>query len=120
MKLSSFCVSVPGLAAVCLFAGTVIAREEPPMTAKLDELLRHPGDYIQVCYAVLSSFPAPIPVIRSIMHGEAGFSKAKLEFMKKNRARLVPAIASKLGSVDLLRKPKPQPPDPSAPKNEIE
>jgi hypothetical protein len=105
---------------LALAAAGFAAPERPALPAGLDELLRHPGDYSQICDARASSFPAPIPGFRSIMHGEAGFSKAKLEFIKKNRAKLMPAIAAKLESVDLLRKPQPQPADPSVPKNEID
>lgn len=68
----------------------------------------------------MSSFPAPIPGFRSILHGEAGFSQKNLAFIKQNRAALLPVIAAKLESIDLLKKPKPQPPDKSIPKDQID
>ena len=106
------------LSAACVWAAGALAAEKPAPAVNLDELLRHPGDYSQICDARSSSFPAPIPAFRSIMHGEAGFSTSKLAVIKKNRAKLLPAIAAKLESVDLLRKPQPQPPDPSIPKDQ--
>lgn len=108
------------LAVACLFAGPLAAADNGTMAAKLDDLLRWPGDYSQICDAVSSSFPAPIPGFRSIMHGEAGFSKAKIAFIKKNRAALLPVVAAKLESVDLTRVPQPQKPDPAAKKDEID
>ncbi len=106
--------------AVCLFAGPLAAAEKDAMASKLDDLLRWPGDYSQICDAVSSSFPAPIPGFRSIMHGEAGFSKTKLAFIKKNRAALLPAVAAKLESLDLTREPQPQKPDPTVKKDEVD
>ena len=86
----------------------------------MDALLRHPGDYSQICDARMSSYPAPIPGFRTILHGEAGFSEKKMALIKKYRAELIPAIAAKLDSIDLNKKPVPQPPDPSIPKDEID
>lgn len=84
----------------------------------LDDLLRYPGDYSQICDARVSPFPAPIPAFRTMLHGEAGFSTARLEYIRKNRATLIPAIAAKLESVDLTKKPEPQQPDKSIPKDQ--
>ncbi|MES2707914.1 MAG: hypothetical protein V4726_15080 [Verrucomicrobiota bacterium] len=97
----------------------------PPVSAQnkgasLDDMLRYPGDYSQICDAMTSPFPAPIPAFRTRLHGEAGFSEARLELMRKNRAALIPAIAAKLEKADLTRKPKPQPPDKSIPKDQID
>ncbi|RYD25186.1 MAG: hypothetical protein EOP86_27660 [Verrucomicrobiaceae bacterium] len=86
----------------------------------LDDFLRYPGDYSQVCDALQLPFPAPIPGFRMLMHGEAGYSTARVAAMKKNRAALIPAIAARLEKVDLARKPKPQPPDKSIPKDQID
>ncbi len=108
------------LTVACLFAGPLAAAEKGTGAPRLDDLLRWPGDYSQICDAVSSSFPAPIPGFRSIMHGEAGFSKTKLAFIKKNRAALLPAVAAKLESVDLTRVPQPQKPDPAMKKEEID
>ena len=50
------------LSASLFFAGSAFAAPEKPALAdKLDKLLRFPGDYSQVCDAMESSFPAPIP-----------------------------------------------------------
>lgn len=108
------------LSVVCLFAGPLAAAEKGTGAPQIDDLLRWPGDYSQICDAVSSSFPAPIPGFRSIMHGEAGFSKTKLALIKKNRAVLLPAVAAKLETLDLTREPQPQKPDPAAKKGEIE
>lgn len=86
----------------------------------LDDLLRYPGDYSQICDARISPFPAPIPGFHSLLHGEAGFSTARLELMRAKRAELIPAIAVKLDKVDLKRKPKPPVPDPSIPKDQVD
>jgi hypothetical protein len=116
MKPSTFLLS---LSAACLLAVSAhAAPAKPELADKLDKLLRFPGDYSQVCDSTESTFPAPIPAFHSIMHGEAYFSVKNMEFMKKNRAKLLPALAAKLESLDLLRKPKPQPSDPSIPKDE--
>ncbi len=92
--------------------------EKPAMAEKLDKLLRFPGDYSQVCDAMLSTSPAPIPAFYSIMHGEAGFSVANMDYMRKNRAGILAAVKVKLASADLLKKPKKQPKDPSIPKED--
>jgi hypothetical protein len=105
-------------ASLLLAGGAAAATAKPELADKLDKLLRFPGDYGQICDASLSTFPAPIAAFRSIMHGEAGFSKANMDFMRKNRAKLLAAVAAKLETVDLLRKPKPQPIDPSIPKDQ--
>jgi hypothetical protein len=119
MKPSFLRSLVLTFSAACLLAGTASAApEKPELADKLDKLLRFPGDYSQVCDATDSTFPAPIPAFHSIMHGEAYFSEKNMAFMKKNRAKLMPALAAKLESVDLLRKPKPQPNDPAIPKDE--
>ena len=119
MKSRSLRTLLLTFSAACLFAGSALAASEKPELAdKLDNLLRFPGDYSQVCDATDSKFPAPIPAFHSIMHGEAYFSEKNMAFMKKNRAKLMPALAAKLESIDLLRKPKPQPNDPSIPKDE--
>jgi hypothetical protein len=86
----------------------------------LDALLRHPGDYSQICDARVSSYPAPIPGFRAILHGEAGFSEKKLALAKQHRAELIPALAAKLEQIDLTRKPVPQPPDPTVPKDQVD
>lgn len=86
----------------------------------LDDLLRYPGDYSQICDARISPFPAPIPGFHTLLHGEAGFSTARLEIMRKKRAELIPAIAAKLEKADLARKPKPPVPDPSIPKDQVD
>lgn len=106
------------LAAVCLLATPLSAQDKAAMGAKLDALLRHPGDYSQICDAMMSTFPAPIPGFRSIMHGEAGFSEKNLDFIKKNRAEIIKAVCAKLVSIDPAKAPKPQPPDPSIKKDE--
>lgn len=86
----------------------------------LDDLLRYPGDYSQICDARISPFPAPIPGFHTLLHGEAGFSTARLELIRKKRAELIPAIGAKLEKVDLTRKPKPPVPDPSIPKDQVD
>ncbi len=120
MNLTRIHFLTPRLAAACLFVSPLAAAELPSMAAKLDDLLRWPGDYSQICDAMSSSFPAPIPGFRSIMHGEASFSKTKLAFIRKNRAAILPAVAAKLESVDLTREPQPQKPDPTVKKDEID
>lgn len=99
---------------------TVLPATAQNKGTSLDDLLRYPGDYSQICDARVSPFPAPIPGFRTMLHGEAGFSTARLEFIRKNRASLIPAIATKLESVDLTRKPDPQKPDPSIPKDQLD
>lgn len=94
----------------------VSAQDKDP-AAKLDSLLRHPGSYSQICDAMSSTFPAPIPGFRSIMHGEAGFSEKNLEYIKKNRAAILKAVAAKLETLDPAKAPAPQPPDPSVKKD---
>ena len=106
------------MTAACLLAAVIPCSAKPALAGKLDALLRHPGDYSQICDAMQSSFPAPLPAFRSIMHDEAGFSEANLKFIKKNRTEILAAVAAKLEGLDLLRAPKPQPPDPSIKKDE--
>ena len=86
----------------------------------LDDLLRHPGDYSQICDARLSPFPAPIPGFRPILQGEASFSVQNKALMKAYRAHLLSAIANKLETIDLAKKPVPPPPDPSIPRDQID
>jgi hypothetical protein len=86
----------------------------------LDDLLRWPGDYSQICDATQMPFPAVIPAFRSIMHGEAGFSKPKMAYIKAHRAEILAGVATKLEKVDLLREPKKQKPDPSLKKDEVD
>jgi hypothetical protein len=118
--MKSFLLRAAAASMVLLTGFAAAAPEKPAMAEKLDQLLRHPGSYSQICDAMESAFPAPIPGFRSIMHGEAGFSKTNLDFIKKNRAKLLPALAAKLKSVDLLREPKPQPKDPAVKESEPE
>lgn len=103
--------------AVLLALALPLSAQEKDLAAKLDSLLRHPGSYSQICDAMTSSFPAPIPAFRSIMHGEAGFSEKNLEFIKKNRAAILKAVAAKLEKLDPAKAPTPQPPDPSVKKD---
>jgi hypothetical protein len=102
--------------ALLLTTASLPAAEAP----SLDELLRFPGSYSQICDARQAPFPAPIPGFRTIMHGEAGFSDKKLALIKQHRATLIPAIAARLESIDLTRQPTAQPKDPSIPKDEID
>jgi len=99
-------LSAPGLAAPA------------PEAPSLDALLRHPGNYSQNCDARLSSYPAPIPGFKTILHGEASFSEKNSDLIKKHRAALIPAIAAKLEAIDLKQKPTEQSPDPAIPKEE--
>ena len=110
------------LIAAILFAITApaFAQKKPAIAYTLDDLIRWPGDYSQICDAMQKPFPATIPGFRSIMHGEAGFSKAKLDYIKANRAKLLPAVGAKLEKLDLLRAPVEQKPDPTAKKGEID
>jgi len=112
----------PALLATLLLALTtpVFAQKKAAKSWTLDDLLRWPGDYSQICDAMQKPFPATIPGFRSIMHGEAGFSKAKLEYIKANRAKILAGVAAKLEQVDLLRAPVPQKPDPAAGKGEMD
>lgn len=112
----------PALLATLLLALTtpVFAQKKAAKSWTLDDLLRWPGDYSQICDAMQKPFPATIPGFRSIMHGEAGFSKAKLEYIKANRASILTAVAARLEKVDLLRQPVPQKPDPAAGKGEMD
>lgn len=92
----------------------------PPPAVSLDQLLRFPGSYSQVCDARVSAFPAPLPGFRTILHGEAGFSDKSLAVIKQQRASLIPAIASRLESLNPSVKPQPQPRDPAIPTEEVE
>jgi hypothetical protein len=77
----------------------------------LDEMLRHPGDYSQVCDIRTSSFPAPIPGFCTILHGEANFSQENIALIKKHRTELLPQISAKLAAIDLTKKTQPQEPE---------
>ncbi len=94
--------------------------KKPALAEKLDELIQHPGDYSQNCDFMDAPFPAALPAFRSIMHGEAGFSKANVEFMKKNREGIIAALSVKMKSLDFLRKPRPLPAHPDAEARELD
>lgn len=98
----------------CLLCPTARAASEAPTLAEqFDKILRFPGDYSQNCNFAVSSYPAPLPVFRSIMHSDAGISEANIKFLRENRAGVIPILTKKLEAADLLRKPVPQPRDPS-------
>ena len=103
-----------------LYAGLAntqaVFAEAPP----LDELLRHPGDYSQICDARVAPFPAPIPGFRSLLHGEASFSTKNMALIKANRPAIIAAIGKKLESLDITKKPVPPPPDPSILKDRVD
>lgn len=103
-----------------LLCAPAIAQKKAAKAWTLDDLIRWPGDYSQICDAMQKPFPATIPGFRSIMHGEAGFSKDKLAYIKANRAKILAAVGAKLEKIDPLRKPVEQKPDPAAPKGEID
>jgi hypothetical protein len=118
MKLLSLRTLLPLLAAIA--ATATAAPKKAAKTHTLDDLLRWPGDYSQICDATQMPFPAAIPAFRTIMHGEAGFSKEKMAYIKANRAAILAGVAAKLEKVDLLREPKQQKPDPSLKKDEVD
>ena len=99
---------------------TATAAPKAAKSYTLDDLLRWPGDYSQICDAISMPFPAVIPAFRSIMHGEVGFSKDKMAYIKANRAKILAGVAAKLEKVDLLREPVEPKPDPTAKKDEID
>jgi sulfatase modifying factor 1 len=109
-----------------LFASFLLICPAPAAPAKLslaeqfDNILRFPGDYSQNCSSVYSSYPAPLPAFRSIMHAYASLSQSNLDFLRKNRAGVIPILTAKLQAADLLRKPLPQPRDPSVTKKDPE
>jgi hypothetical protein len=103
-----------------ILTAPVFAQKKAAKAWTLDDLLRWPGDYSQICDAMQKPFPATIPGFRSIMHGEAGFSKDKLAYIKANRAKILAAVSARLEKIDLLRVPVKQKPDPSAGKGEME
>ncbi|HWB03372.1 MAG TPA: hypothetical protein VG796_10130 [Verrucomicrobiales bacterium] len=87
--------------------------EKPTLPEQFDKILRFPGDYRQNCNFATSSYPAPLPAFRSIMQSDAGISEANIKFLRENRAGVIPILTKKLETADLLRKPVPQPRDPS-------
>ncbi len=103
-----------------LSAATSAMAQEPAMAEKLDKILRHPGDYSQVCDAMGYPMPAPIPGFRPIVHGEAFVSEKNIAFLKKNRAEILSAVSAKLQAIDLTVAAKPQPLDPAIPKEEAD
>jgi len=103
-----------------LLCAPAVAQRKAAKAWTLDDLIRWPGDYSQICDAMQKPFPATIPGFRSIMHGEAGFSKDKLAYIKANRAKVLAAVGAKLEKLDLLRKPEEQKPDPAAKKGETD
>jgi hypothetical protein len=118
MKTLTLRTLIPLLTAVAFTASA--APKKAAKSYTLDDLLRWPGDYSQICDATTMPFPAAIPAFRSIMHGEAGFSTEKMKYIKANRATILTGVAAKLGKVDLLRKPVAQKPDPSLKKDEVD
>ncbi|MBP7949041.1 MAG: hypothetical protein KA004_05250 [Verrucomicrobiales bacterium] len=103
------------LAAVSMILPAALRATPPGMAEKLDAILRHPGQYSQICDATGYPMPAPIPGFRSVLHGEASLSEANLKFLAANRAEVLKAVAAKLRGIDLLRQAKEQALDPSIP-----
>jgi hypothetical protein len=99
--------------ALCLHSG---AQED--FTKQLDKILRHPGEYSQICDAMPWPKGAPIPAFRSIMHGEAGISEKNMALLKKNRDAVVRALKARLKAIDPVKPAKEQQPDPSIPKDQ--
>lgn len=89
-----------------------------PFDKQLDKILRHPGEYSQICDAMPWPKGAPIPAFRSIMHGEAGISEKNMDLLKKNREAAIKALRAKLKSIDPMKPAKEQKPDPSIPRDQ--
>jgi hypothetical protein len=111
MKLLPLSASL--LLALCCPSG---AQED--FSKQLDKILRHPGDYSQICDAMPWPKSAPIPAFRSIMHGEAGISEKNMALLKKNRDACVKALRAKLKGLDPVKPAKEQQPDASIPKDQ--
>lgn len=120
MKTLTLCTLIPLLTAVAFTASAAPAKKTAAKSHTLDDLLRWPGDYSQICDATQMPFPAVIPAFRTIMHGEAGFSEAKMKYIKANRTAILAGVAAKLEKVDLLREPKEQKKDPSIKEGEAD
>lgn len=106
---------LPTLFLVSLFpfaarAGSVAPSEGE---ALLNDLLRWPGSYGQICDAFPVPSPIPLPAFRIQTEGEASFSQKNLALMKEKRAVLVPVVRKRLLGVDFTRHEKEQPKDPS-------
>ena len=94
------------------------APEGDSFDKQLDKILRHPGDYSQICDAMPWPKAAPIPAFRSIMHGEAGISGKNMAVLKKNRDAAIKALRAKLKTLDPVKPAKEPLPDPSIPKDQ--
>jgi hypothetical protein len=89
----------------------------PTGPVKLDDMLRYPGSYGQVCDVRVVPVPAPIPGFRQIVLGEAHFSERNLAWMKSQRKSVLGQISERLRSISLFQKATEQPTDPNVPKD---
>jgi hypothetical protein len=91
--------------------------QSPPAETLLDKVISHPGSYSQVCDVMTAPAEIPYRAFELTDFSGAGFSKANLALIAKNRDALVNALRTRLLAIHFSNEAKQPGADPKPEEN---